>query len=150
MTIRSQHAIELIKTADESYARIARQCGLSRARVAELGLREEIRQYEASQRTKDLALSVSDRRVAYLPLSTRTRNCLKRAGIIRVSDLLASSMAGLLKLQNFGRKSLNEVIAFLAEHGLTIEVLPEPLPKPKRESCPMCGGIGYVTCAASD
>ena len=54
-----------------------------------------------------------------LELSPRTLNCLKRAQINRVGEVLEMSDDDLLKIRNFGEKSLVELQEKLAEHGIT-------------------------------
>ena len=56
-----------------------------------------------------------------LDLSERPRNCLKRAQINTVGELLQKSVDDLLAITNFGQKSLDEVTAKLDERGLTLE-----------------------------
>lgn len=53
-----------------------------------------------------------------LDLSARTLNCLKRAGINRVGEVLEMSDEDLLKVRNFGEKSLTELRERLAERGV--------------------------------
>lgn len=55
-----------------------------------------------------------------LDLSERPRNCLRRAGIDTVGDLVHKTSEDLLDITNFGQKSLEEVIAKLDELGLSI------------------------------
>lgn len=57
--------------------------------------------------------------VETLSLSARTLNCLKRAGINRVGEILSMPKADLLKIRNFGQKSLEELYAKLDEKGYT-------------------------------
>ena len=52
-----------------------------------------------------------------LSLSVRTFNCLKRAGISKVGELLERSDDDLLKIKNLGEKALEEVRRQLKEHG---------------------------------
>ena len=54
-----------------------------------------------------------------LELSPRTLNCLKRAQINRVGEVLEMSDDDLLKIRNFGEKSLVELHEKLVEHGIT-------------------------------
>ena len=55
-------------------------------------------------------------------LSVRTANCLENAGFTYLEDVLffykEKGDAGLLKIKNFGRRSLNEIKDILKEHGL--------------------------------
>lgn len=59
--------------------------------------------------------------VEQLGLSARTLNCLKRAGINRVGEVLALPKSDLLKIRNFGEKSLDELYQRLAEEGILEE-----------------------------
>ena len=52
-----------------------------------------------------------------LDLSVRSFNCLKRAGINTVEDLIGKSEDDMMKVRNLGRKSLDEVVAKLASLG---------------------------------
>ena len=66
-----------------------------------------------------------------LDLSERPRNCLKRAQVNTVGELLEKSEDDLLAITNFGQKSLDEVIAKLDERGLTLKggpatIIPAP------------------------
>lgn len=56
--------------------------------------------------------------VESLGLSARTLNCLKRAGINRVGELLAMPKKDLLRIRNFGQKSLTELYERLGAMGL--------------------------------
>ncbi len=53
-----------------------------------------------------------------LDLTPRTLNCLKRAHISKVGEVLEMSDEDLLKIRNFGDKSLVELQEKLAEHGI--------------------------------
>ena len=55
-----------------------------------------------------------------LDLSVRSFNCLKRAGINTVEDLISKTEEDMMKVRNLGRKSLEEVIAKLASLGLSL------------------------------
>lgn len=58
--------------------------------------------------------------VETLNLSVRSFNCLKRAGISRVSELLDMSEDEIIKMRNFGKKSLDEIKQVLEERGLSL------------------------------
>ncbi len=58
--------------------------------------------------------------VETLNLSVRSFNCLKRAGISKVSELLDMSEDEIIKMRNFGKKSLDEIKAVLEERGLSL------------------------------
>ena len=63
----------------------------------------------------DLELAIEE-----LDLSERPRNCLKRAQVNTVGELLQKSEDDLLAITNFGQKSLDEVIEKLDERGLSL------------------------------
>jgi len=55
-----------------------------------------------------------------LELSVRSFNCLKRAGISTVEDLISKSEEDMMRVRNLGRKSLDEVINKLASLGFSL------------------------------
>ena len=63
----------------------------------------------------DLDLPIED-----LDLSERPRNCLKRAQVNTIGELLEKTDDDLLAITNFGQKSLDEVIVKLDERGLSL------------------------------
>ncbi len=63
----------------------------------------------------DLDLPIED-----LDLSERPRNCLKRAQVNSIGELLLKTEDDLLAITNFGQKSLDEVIEKLNERGLAL------------------------------
>ena len=60
-----------------------------------------------------------------LELSVRAYNCLKRASINSMGELLKKSEHDLLSIKNFGKKSSDEVIEKLKEFGLSLAPNPE-------------------------
>lgn len=71
------------------------------------------------------------RSVEELELSVRSANCLKNAGIKLIGELVSKTESEMLKTQNFGRKSLNEIKDILAEMGLTLGMKLENFPDPE-------------------
>ncbi|MBW2185082.1 MAG: DNA-directed RNA polymerase subunit alpha [Deltaproteobacteria bacterium] len=71
------------------------------------------------------------RSVEELELSVRSANCLKNARIGLIGDLVQRTEGEMLKTQNFGRKSLNEIKDILAEMGLTLGMKLENFPDPE-------------------
>ena len=61
-----------------------------------------------------------DMTIEELDLSVRSFNCLKRAGINTVGDLVKTTEEDMKKVRNLGAKSLEEVINKMAEMGLTL------------------------------
>ena len=58
--------------------------------------------------------------LGFLNLSLRVSNCLRRAKIFTIEDLVNKSEAELLALPNFGKTSLNEINDKLNQHGLVV------------------------------
>jgi len=71
------------------------------------------------------------RSVDELELSVRSANCLKNAGIKLIGELVSRSEAEMLKTQNFGRKSLNEIKDILGEMGLALGMKLDNFPDPE-------------------
>jgi DNA-directed RNA polymerase subunit alpha len=61
-----------------------------------------------------------DLRIEELDLSERPRNCLKRAQVNTIGELLDKTVDDLLAITNFGQKSLDEVVQRLDERGLSL------------------------------
>jgi DNA-directed RNA polymerase subunit alpha len=61
-----------------------------------------------------------DLRIEELDLSERPRNCLKRAQVNTIGELVERTEDELLAITNFGQKSLDEVIQRLDERGLSL------------------------------
>ena len=70
-----------------------------------------------AEKKEDGREKVLDLTIDELDLSVRSYNCLKRAGINTVQDLLGKSEEDMMKVRNLGRKSLEEVIAKLESFG---------------------------------
>jgi DNA-directed RNA polymerase subunit alpha len=68
-----------------------------------------------TQRDKVLELTIEE-----LDLSVRSFNCLKRANINTVADLISKTEDDMMKVRNLGRKSLEEVINKLDMMGLRL------------------------------
>ena len=58
-----------------------------------------------------------DMSTAEIGLSVRTTNCLEEKGIFNVRDLLNTTRAELLSINNFGEKTLDEVYKALEDIG---------------------------------
>jgi DNA-directed RNA polymerase subunit alpha len=69
----------------------------------------------AASGSPDLDLPIED-----LDLSERPRNCLKRAQVNTVGELVTKTEDDLLAITNFGQKSLDEVLQKLDERGLSL------------------------------
>ena len=83
---------------------------------------------EDSLEDKDKVNENLYRTVEELELSVRSANCLKNAGIKLIGELVSKTESEMLKTQNFGRKSLNEIKDILNEMGLTFGMKLEGFP----------------------
>ncbi|MBQ9980596.1 MAG: DNA-directed RNA polymerase subunit alpha [Oscillospiraceae bacterium] len=72
---------------------------------------------EKSETHRDKVLELT---IEELDLSVRSFNCLKRANINNVEDLISKTEEDMMKVRNLGRKSLEEVINKLAMMGLSL------------------------------
>ncbi len=75
---------------------------------------------EVEEETQAPSISIED-----LELSVRAYNCLKRASINSLPELLKKSEHDLLSIKNFGKKSSDEVIEKLHQVGLELQPNPE-------------------------
>ena len=82
--------------------------------LSDKGLSSEI-MVEKDEKGKEKVLEMT---IEELDLSVRSFNCLKRAGINTVEDLINKSEDDMMKVRNLGRKSLEEVIVKLQTLGL--------------------------------
>ncbi len=73
------------------------------------------RNRDNSKLTAFLARPISD-----LELSVRARNCLDGANITTLRELVTMSENDVINLKNLGKTSLTEIVAKLAEHGLSL------------------------------
>ena len=72
---------------------------------------------EKSETTQDKVLEMT---IEELDLSVRSFNCLKRAGINTVADLVNTTEEDMMKVRNLGRKSYEEVVKKMADMGLSL------------------------------
>ena len=80
-----------------------------------IGSRSTVVEKVENQRDKVLEMTIEE-----LDLSVRSFNCLKRANINTVEDLISKPQDEMIKLRNLGRKSLEEVEHKLAMMGLSL------------------------------
>lgn len=81
----------------------------------EVGSKEIMVEKDDDGKEKVLEMTIEE-----LDLSVRSFNCLKRAGINTVEDLIGKSEDDMMKVRNLGKKSLDEVIAKLSTLGFTL------------------------------
>lgn len=75
---------------------------------------EQAVKVEEKQVSKSIAISS-------LELSVRSYNCLKRAGYETLDDLSELTLKELAAIKNLGKKSVDEIVEKLAEHGISLE-----------------------------
>ena len=80
-----------------------------------MGSRSTVVERAETQRDKVMEMTIGD-----MDLSVRSYNCLKRANINTVEDLISKTEEEMMKVRNLGRKSLEEVINKLAMMGLSL------------------------------
>lgn len=69
---------------------------------------------------EDKQVKLMELPIEEMDLSVRSYNCLKRAGINTVEDLVKKSRADMLKVKNLGIKSIEEVIQKVESYGLSL------------------------------
>lgn len=80
-----------------------------------IGSRSTVVEKVETQRDKVLEMTIEE-----LDLSVRSFNCLKRANINTIEDLISKTQDEMIKVRNLGRKSLEEVEHKLAMMGLSL------------------------------
>ena len=80
-----------------------------------IGSKSTVVEKAETQRDKVLEMTIEE-----LDLSVRSFNCLKRANINTVEDLISKTEDEMIKVRNLGRKSLEEVVNKLALMGLSL------------------------------
>ena len=80
-----------------------------------IGSKSTVVEKAETQRDKVLEMTIEE-----LDLSVRSFNCLKRANINTVEDLISKTEEEMIKVRNLGRKSLEEVVHKLAMMGLSL------------------------------
>ena len=84
-------------------------------------LSEEVSNTEIMDTQEDTGKEkVLEMTIEELDLSVRAFNCLKRAGVNTVSDLINKSQDEMMKVRNLGKKSLEEVLAKLDSVGFSL------------------------------
>ena len=81
-----------------------------------MGTKATVVEKPETHRYKVLEMTIEE-----LDLSVRSFNCLKRANINTVEDLISKTEEEMIKVRNLGRKSLEEVVHKLAMMGLTLQ-----------------------------
>lgn len=72
------------------------------------------------EKTEDPKVKALETSIEDLDFSVRAYNCLKRAGIHTLQDLVNKSESDMMKIRNLGKKSLKEVLDKIREMGLIL------------------------------
>jgi DNA-directed RNA polymerase subunit alpha len=110
--------------ATESISQAARQLIEHMVPIAELSGKPMVPAAAAPQQTDGKHTSIS---IEELELSVRAYNCLKRANINSLGELLKLTYDDLMNIKNFGKKSADEVIERLRQFGLTLADTPKDI-----------------------
>ncbi len=81
---------------------------------------EEVREIEIDKDISGKKEKILEMNIEELDLSVRSYNCLKRAAVNTVEDLVNKTEDEMMKVRNLGRKSLEEVLHKLASLGLSL------------------------------
>jgi DNA-directed RNA polymerase subunit alpha len=85
-----------------------------------VGLTDQTIPLSSSEPEDDKMEKVMEMTIEDLDLSVRSFNCLKRAGINTVDDLINKSQEDMMKVRNLGKKSFEEVRAKLQSLGFDL------------------------------
>ena len=114
-SIKSVEALDkAAPTSIEPFDQIAGTTGVP------VQVKQEVEEVPVVEEVAAPTLSIED-----LELSVRAYNCLKRASINSMTELLKKSEHDLLNIKNFGKKSSDEVIEKLHQMGLDLQPNPE-------------------------
>ena len=83
-------------------------------------VRVDYNEPEIDDKSKVLEMTIEE-----LDLSVRAFNCLKRAGINTVAELVQRNQEDMMKVRNLGKKSLEEVEQKLIALGLALKATEE-------------------------
>ena len=104
----------------EHFVQIASIAGNVVHREIETAVEEDVKEAVAAPSADEPSITIDE-----LELSVRAYNCLKRASINSMAELLQKSEHDLLNIKNFGKKSSDEVIERLHHFGLDLAPNPE-------------------------
>ncbi len=101
-----------------------------------INFEEEIEEEPAVNEQDEHLRECLQKSVEELELSVRSYNCLKKAEIKTIAELVQKTDSEMLRTKNFGRKSLNEIKELLTEMGLSLGMKIDPAllqPNPSKE-----------------
>ena len=85
-----------------------------------LGLTDQVAAVTFADQEENKQGQALEMTIEELDLSVRAYNCLKRAGINTIGELVQRNEEDMMKVRNLGRKSLEEVVQKLAGLGLSL------------------------------
>lgn len=97
---------------------------------------KEVKEKEEGRLQKLLGTSIDE-----IELSVRSSNCIQRANIKAIGDLVRKTEPEMLKYRNFGKKSLNEIKKVLADLGLSLGMNVDELLKSEQEESARAGKV---------
>ncbi len=77
---------------------------------------------EKADEEREKLKKILNTKIDELEISVRASNCLRMAGIVRIGDIVKRGEQELLKMKNFGKKSLTEIRGKLTEYNLTLSM----------------------------
>ena len=117
---------EIIENGKEKKGGIILGSDAGFTRIGKVEPKRYIQNQEARQKW-------DSRDMAELDLSVRSHNSLKNGGITHIGDLIKYSPSDLIKIKNFGRKCLREVIEALRAKNLTLDMRQEAAQRKARK-----------------
>ncbi|MBT7088494.1 hypothetical protein HN928_06000, partial [bacterium] len=78
---------------------------------------KEEKEKNSGEQKQEAALGME---IDELELSARSSNCLKKAGIATVAELIAKNPDELVEIKNFGKRSADEINNKLKQYGLSL------------------------------
>lgn len=126
--LRHPSRLQLIKKGVRDWVASAREEGRQENINAELktaidSIVEIAKKLEIDLSTRDIMPPVKDIPIEHLDLSVRSYNVLKRAGYNTLESVCELSMNDFLRLRNIGKKSAEEILEKIKEHGLELHGL---------------------------
>lgn len=117
-TSKRNEAIYKAAQRGESWAEIGRKFGICRERVRQIVLKQR-RLAEHAEATKG---ATPDGPIQNYTMSARAANCLKNENIVTLRQLEEYTEAELLRVPNFGRKSLEEIVKLCKREGIQLGI----------------------------
>lgn len=119
LEVYTNGSIDVQVAVKEAATILVEQLGLFGAINKKPKIVEQVEENDPEQeQKKNVAVNLS---IDDLELSARSSNCLKRAGIETVSELVNRGLDDLIQIKNFGKKSADEINDKLKQYGLALK-----------------------------